>query len=157
MRALVRPPSPLLADGLLTHIDRSPVDAGLARRQWDDYVAALSAEGMGTDRGPAGAGASGRGLHRRHHGGQWRPGRHRPARRHGTSWEVPAAESVIRELGYDVATISEPATLDGGDVLKIDGVAYLGVGGRSTPDAVAPLAEGLGCLWSRSPCGRSCT
>ena len=41
VKALVREPSPRLAHGLLTHIDRSPVDYDLARRQWDGYVAAL--------------------------------------------------------------------------------------------------------------------
>ena len=40
-RALVRRPSPTLADGLLTHIDRVPVDLDLANRQWEAYVAAL--------------------------------------------------------------------------------------------------------------------
>ena len=43
-RALVRPPGPRLADGLVTHIDRSPIDLDLARRQWEGYVAALEAE-----------------------------------------------------------------------------------------------------------------
>ena len=45
LRALVRRPSPRLADGLLTHLDRTPVDPGLAMRQWEGYVAALAAEG----------------------------------------------------------------------------------------------------------------
>jgi hypothetical protein len=39
--ALVRRPSPLLADGLVTHIERSPVDVDLAVRQWQGYVDAL--------------------------------------------------------------------------------------------------------------------
>ena len=33
--ALVRRPGPLLADGLVTHIERRPVDLDLARQQWD--------------------------------------------------------------------------------------------------------------------------
>ena len=38
--ALVRRPSPRLAEGLITHIDRSEhVDAELAQRQWVGYVA----------------------------------------------------------------------------------------------------------------------
>ena len=41
----MRPPGPRLADGLVTHIDRSPVDLDLARRQWEGYVGALDAEG----------------------------------------------------------------------------------------------------------------
>ena len=39
--ALVRRPGPLLADGLVTHIARSPVDLALAQEQWDGYVRAL--------------------------------------------------------------------------------------------------------------------
>ncbi|MGB4834831.1 MAG: N(G),N(G)-dimethylarginine dimethylaminohydrolase, partial [Nostocoides sp.] len=41
--ALVRRPGPRLADGLITHIDRSPVDLDRARAQWEEYVAALTA------------------------------------------------------------------------------------------------------------------
>ena len=47
-RALVRRPSPRLAEGLLTHIARAPVDAELAMRQWEGYVAALAGEGWET-------------------------------------------------------------------------------------------------------------
>ena len=39
--ALVRRPSPRLADGLVTHIGRTPVDVELAKEQWDGYVAAF--------------------------------------------------------------------------------------------------------------------
>ena len=42
--ALVRPPSPRLAEGLLTHMERTPVDVALAMRQWEGYVAALQAQ-----------------------------------------------------------------------------------------------------------------
>lgn len=47
-RALVRPPSPRLADGLVTHIGRTEIDVELAGRQWQAYVAALQAEGWET-------------------------------------------------------------------------------------------------------------
>src|SRR5689334_7662685 len=43
--ALIRRPGPRLADGIVTHIERTPVDAALAARQWDGYVAALAAHG----------------------------------------------------------------------------------------------------------------
>lgn len=48
LRALVRRPSSRLADGLITHIERQPVDVDLARRQWDGYVAALTGTGWQT-------------------------------------------------------------------------------------------------------------
>jgi N-dimethylarginine dimethylaminohydrolase len=44
-RALGRRPSPHLAEGMVTHIDRSPVDLALAVRQWEGYVAALQEAG----------------------------------------------------------------------------------------------------------------
>ena len=44
-RALVRRPSSRLAEGLVTHLERVPVDADLAAVQWQDYVDALAAAG----------------------------------------------------------------------------------------------------------------
>ncbi len=46
--ALVRIPSPRLADGELTHLDRRPVDAELADQQWERYVLALEEHGWST-------------------------------------------------------------------------------------------------------------
>src|SRR3978361_920916 len=46
-RALVRRPSSRLAEGLVTHIERQPVDVDLAMRQWETYVAALHDYGWG--------------------------------------------------------------------------------------------------------------
>lgn len=47
-KALVRRPSPRLSEGLVTHIERSPVDFELAQRQWQGYVDALHAAGWET-------------------------------------------------------------------------------------------------------------
>ena len=44
-RALVRRPSPRLAEGLITHIERVPVDVGLAMTQWQQYVDAMAGAG----------------------------------------------------------------------------------------------------------------
>ncbi len=43
--ALVRRPSPRIADGLVTHIDRTPVDAARAAQQHAGYVSALADAG----------------------------------------------------------------------------------------------------------------
>src|SRR5690242_6547878 len=43
--ALVRRPSSRIADGITTHIDRVPVDAGLAARQHEAYVDAVAGAG----------------------------------------------------------------------------------------------------------------
>ncbi|MEU0448631.1 hypothetical protein [Streptomyces tendae] len=47
-KALVRRPSPRLAEGLVTHVEREKVDHGLALEQWDAYVEALGAHGWET-------------------------------------------------------------------------------------------------------------
>ncbi|MET0148408.1 MAG: N(G),N(G)-dimethylarginine dimethylaminohydrolase, partial [Acidimicrobiales bacterium] len=36
---LIRRPGPRLVDGLVTHIERVPVDPALALRQWEGYGA----------------------------------------------------------------------------------------------------------------------
>ena len=41
--ALIRRPSSRLADGIVTHLERSPVDVEKARTQWQAYVDALHA------------------------------------------------------------------------------------------------------------------
>src|SRR2546423_895983 len=43
--ALVRRPSSRMAEGITTHIDRVPADAGLAARQHEAYVAAVAGAG----------------------------------------------------------------------------------------------------------------
>jgi dimethylargininase len=43
--ALLREPSPRLEEGIVTYIERAPVDVDLARRQHDAYRAALAAAG----------------------------------------------------------------------------------------------------------------
>lgn len=44
-QTLVRRPGPRVTEGLLTHLDRVPVDPELAMKQWEGYAAALRAEG----------------------------------------------------------------------------------------------------------------
>jgi dimethylargininase len=46
--ALVRIPASNLDEGRLTHRERVPVDTELADEQWDNYCAALVAEGWET-------------------------------------------------------------------------------------------------------------
>lgn len=138
--ALVRRPSPQLSDGLVTHIERSEhVDADLALRQWEHYRQVFHDFGWVTYEVPAldecpdavfvedtmvvygdlaviaRAGA--------------------PERRP----EILAAEATVRDLGYRVARIQEPGTLDGGDVLKFDGTVWVGVGGRTNLAGVEQL------------------
>jgi dimethylargininase len=142
-RALVRRPSPRLAEGLLTHIDRVPVDVDLASRQWDEYVAALQAEGWETiEVAPApdcpdSVFVEDTVVMYGDLAVITRPGadERKP--------ETVATEQTLRELGYRVAHIEAPGTLDGGDVLKHDGTVWVGLGGRTNQAGVDQLAVHL--------------
>ncbi len=139
--ALVRRPGPLLADGLLTHQERVPVDTELAARQWQAYVDALTAAGWAVSEvAPADDCADAVFVEDAlvlfdDVAVVTRPGA--PSRRP----ETADAERSARRLGLGIAHIVEPATLDGGDVLKVGRTVYVGVGGRTNDAGVAQLAE----------------
>lgn len=139
----MRRPSPRLAEGLLTHIDRSPVDVERAMRQWDGYVRALIDAG-------------------------WRVTEVEPApdcpdgvfvedtvvvygdlaviARSGAverRQEAAGTESAVADAGYRVARIDAPGLLDGGDVLKHGGTVYVGQSTRTNADGIRQLAEHL--------------
>jgi dimethylargininase len=143
-RALVRRPSPHLADGIVTHIDRLPVDATLARQQWDGYVEALHDAGWETievppaDDCPDGAFVEDTVVMYADRAVVTRPGA--DARRP----EIAGTAAVLRGLGYDVVSIEAPGTLDGGDVLKHGGMVWVNVGGRTNQAGVEQLAVHLG-------------
>ncbi|MCU0297831.1 MAG: arginine deiminase family protein [Candidatus Nanopelagicales bacterium] len=144
MKCLVRRPSPRLADGLLTHIDRQPVDADLALRQWQAYVDALAEFGWEPVEVPA-APELPDGVFVEDTMVWWqgravitRPGA--PARRD----EIPAVEQALAGLGVPATRIEAPGTLDGGDVLKIGDRFYAGVGGRTNLAGIQQLGELLG-------------
>lgn len=143
VRALVRRPGPRLSDGLVTHIERSPIDLDLAERQWVAYVDALRAEGWEVhevDPAPDCADAvfvedtmvvfgdvAVIAL----------PGA--PSRRP----EIEAAERAAVALGLSTVRIEAPGTLDGGDVLKVGSTVYVGLGGRTNAEGIAQLAAHL--------------
>ena len=147
--ALVRPPSDRLAEGIVTHVQRRPVDLTLARRQHEAYRDALSAAGWTVrEIEPA----------PEHPDSVFvedtvvifdglavltRPG---PAERRA---EVDGTEAVVRDLGLDVARIVEPGTLDGGDVLQIGPTVYVGSGGRTNTDGIEQLDRYLGMRGGR--------
>ncbi|WP_435241425.1 dimethylargininase [Streptomyces cucumeris] len=138
-KALVRRPSPRLADGLVTHIDRKPVDPELALRQWEDYVAALRAHGWETvevpplDDCPDGVFIEDTMVVHRNVALIARPGAgsRRP--------ETAAAEETVTALGLSLNRIREPGTLDGGDILKVGDTLYVGRGGRTNGEGVRQL------------------
>ncbi len=143
LRALVRRPSQRLAEGLVTHIQRRPVDVTLAGRQWQSYVDAL-----------AGAG--------------WSPIEVPAAPDHPDSVFVedtavmfgslavvtnPAADqrngetagtaAALADLGYRTLRMAA-GFLDGGDILKVGRTVYVGRGGRTDAAAVGELRTLLG-------------
>ncbi|MBO0607976.1 dimethylargininase [Myceligenerans salitolerans] len=141
--ALVRRPSPRLADGLVTHIDRRPVDVDLALRQWEAYVTALHDAGWQTVEVPPADGCpdsvfvEDTVLVYGNLAVISRPGadERKP--------ETAGTETTLRDLGYRIAHIEAPGTLDGGDVLKHDGTVWVGLGGRTNQAGVDQLAAQL--------------
>jgi dimethylargininase len=137
--ALVRRPSPRLAEGLVTHIARQPVDVALAMRQWQSYVDALRSHGWSVvdvppaDDCPDGAFIEDAVVVYGPVAIITRPGdaSRRP--------EVIGVEPVVTALGYQVEQICEPGTLDGGDVLKVGTTVYVGRGGRTNAEGIAQL------------------
>lgn len=141
--ALVRRPSPRLAEGLVTHIDRTPVDVDLAMRQWEAYVAALQSCGWQTIEVPAAPDCPDSAFIEdtmvvyRDVAVLARPGadERKP--------EVAAPAATIASLGYRTVQIEAPGTLDGGDVLKVGTTIYVGRGGRTNAEGIAQLRTAL--------------
>jgi dimethylargininase len=148
-RALVRRPGPRLADGLVTHIERQPIDLPLALRQWDAYVQALEDNGWTTlevppaDECPDAVFIEDTMVVYGTSAVIARPGadERKP--------ETTDAEKTIEQLGYTINHISAPGTLDGGDVLKIGNTVYVGRGGRTNDEGIAQLRNSLAPLGAR--------
>jgi dimethylargininase len=146
-RALVRRPSQRLAEGLVTHIERQPVDVDLALQQWQAYVDALHDAGWTTievppmEECPDGVFVEDDVVMYGERAVVARPGadERKP--------ETAAIAGLLGDLGYDVVSIEAPGTLDGGDVLKHDGTVWVGLGGRTNQAGLDQLTAFL------EPCG----
>lgn len=144
MKALVRRPGPRLADGLLTHRQRQPVDVELADLQWHTYVDVLRANGWDivevppADDCPDAVFIEDTMVAFDDVVVIARPGA--PTRQP----ETAGAEKSVAALGFEIARIDAPGTLDGGDVLKVGRTVYVGLGGRTNREGIAQLAEHLG-------------
>jgi dimethylargininase len=138
--ALVRRPSARLGDGLTTHIDRVPVDEDLAARQWEEYVGAFRANGWPTlevepaDDLPDAPFVEDTVVVVDDLAVIARPGA--PERRA----ETTGTEIVLAGLGYRIARITDPGTLDGGDVLKLRSTFFVGLGSRTNDEGVRQLS-----------------
>ncbi|MFJ6652034.1 dimethylargininase [Microbacterium sp. NPDC091313] len=138
-RLLVRPPSPRLADGELTHLERVPVDTDLARRQWDGYVAAFRERGWeivaaaADDAHPDGVFVEDAVVMFDDLAVLCRAGA--LSRRGETATVAPA----VAGMDVPLAEITAPGTLDGGDVLKVGRTVYVGRSARTDDDGIAQL------------------
>lgn len=140
LRALIRRPSPRLAEGLVTHIDRRPVDVALAVRQWKGYVEAFRQNGWITQEispdpdHPDSAFIEDTAVVYRQIGVVARSG---AVERRG---EEDAVAAALAARGYHLVPIKAPGTIDGGDVLKIGSTILVGQGGRTNASGLAQLA-----------------
>ncbi|MGH4028625.1 dimethylargininase [Actinomycetota bacterium Odt1-20B] len=138
-KALVRRPGPRLPEGLVTHLERTPVDVGRAFTQWEGYVGALRAHGWETvevepaDDCPDAVFVEDAVVMFRNVALIARSGAE-PRR-----GEAAAVEETVGRLGCSVNWIWEPGTLDGGDVLKIGDTLYVGQGGRTNGAGIRQL------------------
>ncbi|SCE99632.1 dimethylargininase [Micromonospora mirobrigensis] len=141
--ALVRRPGHRLADGLVTHIERTDVDLTRARQQHEAYRTALADAGWQVrevdpaDQCPDAVFVEDTVVVCDGLAVVTRPGA--PERRP----EIAATEKAVREAGLDVVRIEAPGTLDGGDVLQVGDTVYVGRGGRTNDEGVAQLAAHL--------------
>ena len=139
-KALIRQPAPRLAEGLLTHIDRVPVDYPLACAQWFSYVEAVTAAGWQTIEVPPAPDCPdgvfvedtvvmvGDTAIITNPGARVR----RP--------ETIGTAEVLRDLDFRLEWISA-GTLDGGDVLKVGTTIYVGRTLRTNAAGVATLRQ----------------
>jgi dimethylargininase len=141
VKALVRRPSPRLGEGIVTHLERQPVDYTLACRQWDAYVGALENAGWEAlevppaDDCPDGVFVEDAVVVYGELAVVTRPGA--PARRA----ELDGVAQAVAEAGYTVERIEAPGTLDGGDVLKIRDTIYVGISGRTNVHGARQLRK----------------
>jgi len=144
--ALVRAVSPRLAEAELTFLHREPIDAERAAAQHGGYVDLLRRLGHHVVQVPDAP---------EHPDGTFvedavvvvddlavltRPG---AASRRG---EVSSVAGAVRSVGLRTAEIAAPATIDGGDVLQVGSLVFVGLGGRTSTDAVEQLRSLLAPL-----------
>ena len=124
----------------MTHLDRRPVDVEQACRQWNRYVKTIADHGWepvevpAADDCPDAVFVEDTIVMIGHTAVLCRPGTtvRRP--------EVDATATTVAALGYETRRITAPATLDGGDVLKVDNTIFVGLSGRTNQAGMEQLA-----------------
>jgi dimethylargininase len=142
----VRRPGGRLAEGIVTHVGRAPVDVALARAQHAAYADALAGNGWTVqqvptaDDCPDAAFVEDTVVVCEDLAVLARPGA--PARRA----EVAGVAQTVQALGLRTARISGPGVLDGGDVLQVGTTVYVGRGGRTDGEGIRQLRRLLAPL-----------
>jgi dimethylargininase len=144
-RAIVRAPSPRLAEGEVTYLARQPIDVARAFAQHSAYVALLREHGLEVIHAPeapehpdglfvedALVVIEGRAI-------LTRPGA--ASRRD----EVTSMEQVTQQLGMREERIQAPGRLDGGDVLVTERHVFVGRSSRSNVRAIQQLKSFQAC------------
>jgi dimethylargininase len=145
-RILVRRPSPGLAAGELTHLERVPVDPDVALAQWQGYVDVFRSRGWDVvevepaDEHPDGVFVEDAVVVFDGLAVLTSPG---ADSRRG---ELATVAPVVERLGLTVHRIERPGTLDGGDVLKVGRTVYVGRGGRTNAEGIRQLRAIVGPL-----------
>jgi dimethylargininase len=138
---IVRAPGPRVVDGIVAYRERVRVDAARARDQWDRYVAGFVRNGWTVVHAPDLPGApdgvfvEDTAVVYGEVGIITRPGV-QPRRD-----ETTGMREVMSGLGLAVHELQPPATLDGGDVLKVGDVVYVGLSTRTDSAGAGQLAE----------------
>jgi dimethylargininase len=133
----------------VTHIARSPIDLEAAMVQWRGYVDALEQHGWATfevppvDDCPDAVFVEDTMVVYQDLAVISRPGAEQRRA------EVTEAERAVAARGYRIARITAPGTLDGGDVLKVEGTVYVGRGGRTNDHGLGQLRGLLEPLGAR--------
>src|SRR5688572_8833830 len=126
LRALVRAPGPRLAEGIVTHQERQPVDLGRAARQWRAYCDTLEASGRHLVQVPPAADCpdavfvEDTAVVFRNVAVITQPGAD------SRQAEILEVEKTFDDLAWSTNRITAPGALDGGDVVKIGDTVYVG-------------------------------
>jgi len=139
-RAIVRPPAPNFADGLTT-VDLGPPDYQRARKQHEDYCAALERCGLtlirlaADPRYPDSTFVEDTAVLANQHAVLTRPG---ASSRTG---EVANIRDALADFYPSTLSINSPATLDGGDVCEAGNHFFIGISERTNEAGAQQLAE----------------
>jgi dimethylargininase len=148
---LVRAPSSRLAEGQVSHIadERSSVDIERARSQWESYVDFFKTQGWDivyaqpSEESPDGVFIEDQIVFFRHAKMLMLCSPGAPTRRSEVEGAKQIATTLASEHGLKLASIEQPGTLDGGDILKIEDrkVVYVGASARTNEAGRTQLRE----------------